>query len=72
MKEAFEAKIALMTEQEETADSMSCEVDVNDTETEKALDNFAKTVKELHENHGIFVSIEGIYLDEGDERYRLI
>ncbi len=51
---------------------MSCEVDENDTETEKALDNFAKTVKELYENHGIFVSIEGIYLDEGDERYRLV
>lgn len=71
-QEVFIKRIALMTEQEETADSMSCEVDVNDTETEKALDNFAKTVKELYENHGIFVSIEGIYLDEGDERYRLV
>lgn len=72
MKEAFKAKIALMTEQEETAETMSCEVDANDTETEKALDNFIEMIKELHEKYGIFVSLEGIYLDEGDERYRLV
>lgn len=72
MKESFEEKVAAILEQEPIPDNMSCEVDEDDTETEKALDNFAKTVKELYENHGIFVSIEGIYLDEGEERYRLV
>lgn len=72
MKESFEEKVAAILEQDPVPDNLSCEVDENNTETEKALDNFAKTVKELYENHGIFVSIEGIYLDEGYERYRLV
>lgn len=71
-QDVFMKKIVFMAEQEDGPKNMSCVIDEKDTETEKDLDDFVKSVNVLYENHGIFVSIEGIYLDEGEERYRLV
>lgn len=72
MRDSFIIKVINILNQNPVPKKTSCEYDESDTDTEKALDDFVEKLKELHENHGIFVSIEGIYLDEGEERYRLV
>ncbi len=69
---SFLDKIDEVMEQEPVPENMTYDIVDGDAETEKALEDFAETINELHDKYGISVAIEGVYLDEGDERYRLI
>lgn len=70
-KDAFMEKVNEMLEQEGTSDDECLRIEEYDTETGNAIERFVSVVEELHEKYGIFVSIEGVYIDDGGERSKI-